>query len=703
MKKILTIAMLALWVGASAQQVLTARSRIALRHAGGEQMQAFVQVDDANTLDALAAEGVTINTVTGDLATVQLTRAQAQRLAATRGVKAISMANRLTLTNDTARIVANAEPVLNGEVGRQAYTGQGVIVGVIDTGVDFNHINLCDDQGKSRVIAAYLPEDVTGEAPVIDEMTLPGSHYTTPQEIAQLTADSDNQSHGTHTTGTAAGSYRANGWHGVAPDADLVICGIPDSLLTDVNVANSVRYIFDVADREGKPCVINMSLASDDGPHDGTSEICRLFDELSGPGRICVVSAANSAARACLIDYWFGTEGDTITTCIAPYSKLADGRFSSYVSVWSRNEKPHTVIFTATSKSTGEILHSWQVPEIETDDYTLDLGEDEEFGKYFAEGYLNMTNGVETCNGNYHTLVEFMVKPVSDDITLGMRLSAPAKTRLDAWGGSGVVFSRYNHSGMRSGSTAMTISDMATGDEAISVGAYCTRKYMPLEDGSNRTNTRAVVGDIAYFSSYGPDLRGIARPDICAPGFSLVSSASRYDESSQLATVWRAPGVMVDDVYYPYASQYGTSMSAPIVTGAIAMWLQIDPTLTPTRIRELMAKTAVQDTYTQAAPEKWGSGKLDVAAATQLLLKESVVTGVESNRLSASVVGGEIIVEGLIGQARVTVVDLQGRVVEQSSINGDGRISLDDSLTSGVYVVTVQALSDQVSKRIIIK
>ncbi len=703
MTQILPMLMFAFWVTAGAQQVLSARSRMMLHHVGDNTVQAFVRVDDASLLDSMAAAGVTVNTLTGDVATVQLTRDQALRLASLRGVKAISLAQRLTLTNDSARLLSDIDPVLDGELGSQAYTGKGVIVGMIDTGVDFNHINLCDEQGHSRVIAAYLPCDDNGEAPIVDGLTLPGSHYITPEDIAGLTTDNNEESHGTHTTGTAAGSYQANGWHGVAPDADLVICAMPESELTDVNVANSVRYIFDVAKREDKPCVINMSLANDVGPHDGTSMLCRLFDEVSGPGRICVVSAANSGARACVIDYTFKSDTDTITTCIAPYTSLVNGRFSSYVSVWSRDEHPHFVIFTATSKSTGELLCSWQVPRNEDGDTCYyDLSQDE-FGKYFAEGYIIAANGVEDCNGNYHTLAEFMVKALDDDITLGMRLVGPEGTRIDAWGGSGVVFTRYSHSYMRAGSQAMTINDMATCDEAISVGAYCSRKYMPAEDGSYITNTRSVVGDIAYFSSYGPDLRGIARPDVTAPGFSLVSSASRYDVASLLSSTWRAPGVTVDDVYYPYASQYGTSMSTPIVVGAIALWLQIDSTLAPTRIRELMAETSVQDAYVLASPQKWGSGKLNVAAATQLLLQEAAVNDVEINSLDIRVVDGNIVVSGLDGEAQVVVADLQGRVVAQRKVNGDASISLDDLLAHGFYVVTATSARDRVSNKIIIK
>ena len=87
---------------------------------------------------------------------------------------------------------------------------------------------------------------------MIDGYELPGSCYENPSDIALLKTDDTASSHGTHTLGTAAGSYKENGWHGVACDADIVVCGMPEQQLTDVNIANAVKYIFDYADRVGK-------------------------------------------------------------------------------------------------------------------------------------------------------------------------------------------------------------------------------------------------------------------------------------------------------------------------------------------------------------------------------------------------------------------------------------------------------------------
>lgn len=690
---------------ASPRHGLGARSRMAM--SDKQRVGAFVTLVSPSAIDSLEAAGAEVHGVTGNVATVSLPACRLHDVASMGGVRAMEVAHRVWVTNDSARIYSDFPDFMTGTNAEAAYTGKGVIVGMIDTGVDFNHINLCDEQGRSRVIAAYLPADVEGIAPVVDGYTLPGSHYDTPEQIALLTTDNPSMSHGTHTTGTAAGSYKGNGLHGVAPGAHLVICAMPDSMLTDVNVANSVRYIFDVAKRYNMPAVINMSIGSEEGPHDGTSELCRTFDELSGPGRICVVSAANNGHRKHVIDHSF-SRNDTIYTTIAPYAD-AQGWTPGFVSMWSLSEKQHTAIFTAVSKSTGKTLYSWEVPQLAPDEESviLDSNSDPRFAQYFSDGKIEASNAVESCNGHYHTLAEINVKPASDDIVLGLKLTAGDGERVCSWAGSGLVFTRSNISGMSTGMTSMSISDLATGDSAISVGAYCTRRFRPLEDGTQLLNSRAVLEDIAYFSSYGPDMRGMARPDVVAPGFVLVSSASRYDSISALGTTLRAPGVTVDGVYYPYASHYGTSMSTPVVTGTIALCLEIKPDLSPREVREMLTATSVRDAYVTAGDAaRWGAGKLDINAAIKHVQHEASVQAIHTENITVAPnpCNGDFAVAGIgDNPATVVLLDMQGRAVATTTVCGDSHITMSDVLDSGIYIVVVNAGYCKKTAKLIVK
>ena len=702
---------------AQAHSTLTPHSRLALarmaqpsKASATGSVGAFITVDDASAIERLTAAGVTINTITGNIVTARIPHMAIGEVASIGQVRSLQLAQRVELANDSACYYSNVAPAHSGEIYNHPVTGKGVIVGVIDTGVDFNHINLCDNLGRSRVRAAYLPCDSIGQSPVIDGQPLPGSHYDTPLQIAALTTDFAGQSHGTHTTGTAAGSYKANGMSGVAPDADLVICSMPDDQLTDVNIANSIKYIFDVATRLGKPAVINMSISSQEGAHDGSSMLCRLIDEMSGPGRICVLSASNSGSRKHVIDHTFASVTDTLYTCLANYSDHK-GTFPGWISLWSSNAGPHSFSFTVVSKSTGAILGAWPIPALGDDDdpYILSAVDNPEFSRFFDKpGIVTIANGVEECNGHYHTLAEYDLTPLSSDYVPAIKVASQSGDRLLMWGGADVVFTRNGHSYMTTGMSAMSASDLVSGDSAISVGSYDSRSLMPLADGGVRVNSRFSLGNISYYSSYGPDARGICRPDVCAPGYSLVSSSSRYDTTSGLATNWASPAVWHNGVKYPYASQYGTSMSAPVVTGAIALWMQINPTLGPSHVKEIIKATSLCDEHVTSR-SLWGAGKLDVAAGVEYLLNEAAVTDAHALPLTVypNPGNGNISIAGLpAGSVNIAIYDMQGRLVAASALNAMGSVENVDyssTLDDGLYMLSITSASGSSTTKLIVK
>ena len=70
---------------------------------------------------------------------------------------------------------------------------------------------------------------------------------------------------------------------------------------------------------------------------------------------------------------------------------------------------------------------------------------------------------------------------------------------------------------------------------------------------------------------------------------------------------------------FPYNSMDGTSMSYPVVSGIIALWLQADPTLDLEDIKEVLAHTSRNDQFTAAKPIRWGYGKIDAAAGLEYI------------------------------------------------------------------------------------
>ena len=173
------------------------------------RVNAFITIDNEDVINQLRDNGVELHSRFGNVLTVTLALNDIDAIARNvAGVKHISLEQRCTLCNDSALRMSHFPYsfYMSDGIARNVYSGNGVVVGVIDVGTDFNHINFLDEQGNSRILRVYMPADSTGSHPVIDGMELPGSEYVTPEQIRLLTTDDTHSGHGTHTTGTAAGS-----------------------------------------------------------------------------------------------------------------------------------------------------------------------------------------------------------------------------------------------------------------------------------------------------------------------------------------------------------------------------------------------------------------------------------------------------------------------------------------------------------------
>lgn len=176
----------------------------------------------------------------------------------------------------------------------QAYTGKGVLLGIIDTGIDFNHAAFLDANGNSRIKKMVMFADNFGRY----------TEYTTPEQIAALTTDNVSESHGTHTSATAAGSELGNLLGGVAPEADIMMVAMGKTT-SESNMAQGMQLIADYAKQLGKPCIITMSMGIYTDLHDGSSVVCKKVRELTEGGNkagiaVCI-SAGNAAISNCSI------------------------------------------------------------------------------------------------------------------------------------------------------------------------------------------------------------------------------------------------------------------------------------------------------------------------------------------------------------------------------------------------------------------
>lgn len=628
----------------------------------------FIRVQDPNALKAFTARGVQVNCTFGDYVVAQVPLDLVPEIAEIAGVKSLSISLPMELCNDSARYYTNIDAVHAGSEHLLPCSGKGVVVGVIDTGIDFNHINFKDAAGRTRVKRVYMPQDSTGSSPIIEGDTLPGSHYTTAEQIMLLTTDYSKATHGTHTAGTAAGSYMANGYNGMAPDADLVFCAMP--VLYDSDIACAIKYIDNYARSVGKPAVINMSFGSQEGAHDGTSMLCRLFDSYSAAGHIMVISAGNWARERIYLERTFnGTGSDTVRSYLDNYSSSTT--YKGYISSWSASERPHYMGITVIDKATHAEVASLPVFALTDTVTSLTLDSIPELSPYLS-GEVLYACAVED-NGRFHSVLEPNVKPsLSSRYRMGIKIISDAQETLRAWSSGVIMINDVAVPGYTSAVRNSCISDLATGDSAISVGAYCTKQTIPSVSDGTYTYTRCTPHDIAYFSAYGPDARGISRPDVCAPGAALISSGSRYMSSwsSVLSSYVEAYGEQ-----YPYYGGQGTSMAAPVVTGTIALWLERYPKLTPADVRLVLEHTAVRDEFvTGGNPELWGYGKIDAFAGLKFIDEHFPV-----------MLRGDVNADGIVDVDDVNAViniilgkNLPGDYGGNADLNGDSLVDVDD-------------------------
>ncbi len=650
-------------------------------HGYGSVHQAFIELKDMNRLSELQRKGVVIDAVFDGFVSARIPVDCLQSVMASDAVSYVSLAQPLHWCNDSSLYYSNVAPaqVNHGHIG--SFTGKGVIVGIVDTGIDFNHINLCGSAGRTRVCAVYMPADSTGRHPVVDGIELPGSCYEDSHEIESLTTDEPASSHGTHTTGTAAGSYRGNGWHGVAPEADIVACGIPSDLLNDVNIANAVKYIFDYACRVGKPCVINLSLGSNSGPNDGTSFLCRVFSSLSGPGRMCVLSAGNDGDVPICFRSSIKQKTDTVTTFLR--NRWGGLQRQGYVSMWNDVPQEHRTRVVVVNRSTGELEYASPIVGTLVEDsvFTVSSESDVTFAAYYT-GEISYASGLEPVfdsegnqleNERFHSYWVFDVESVKFGHLIGLQYFADTATELVGWCTQDAYFYSFAMHGATGGSPVGSISDLATTDSVISVGAYCSRQSYCAASGDMVYFDGYQPTAIAAFSSYGPDENGVQRPDVCAPGAIVMSSANRYDEHSDRSQ-WPAPA-MVNGQEYPYYPNKGTSMSAPVVTGAIALMLQANPMLTVADVREVLKRTAVKDEHVMGGDlSRWGAGKLDVWTAVNDVMQNTFMTGDVNNDGEVNIADALVIINIIQGEPS----DFATHRLVRADVDGNTEINISD-------------------------
>jgi hypothetical protein len=212
----------------------------------------------------------------------------------------------------------------------------------------------------------------------------------------------------------------------------------------------------------------------------------------------------------------------------------------------------------------------------------------------------------------------------------------------------------------------------------ISVAAYATQYQT--------SGTSMAGGAIASFSSIGPRYDGTMKPDIAAPGVSIISSMSSFTDASFTSI----SSVPFNGRTYHFAKLSGTSMASPMVAGIAALILDANPYLSARQVKEIIMQTARQDNYTGVIPlegsPRWGAGKVNAYAAVQLALitvgqqeiQQEISWSIYPNPVAETLNLNKL----TVSVEDVEIADLTGKIIRKKVENNS--ISL-QNVESGTY------------------
>lgn len=472
------------------------------------------------------------------------------------------------------------------------YTGKGVLVAVIEQEghIDFNHINFLDpNTGQTRVRTAAFYE---GGKLV---------KYTKPEEIGQLGPYTDQ--HGTHVAGLAAGSYAADGWQGIATEADLCLVGKAKDHTTE-----ALKMVFAVADSLGLPMVVNLSY-HEGTLMDGYNEEELLFEALTEngdrPGRIIVVSSANDGKNPLCYESAIGKDGKALIAI--DKMKFSPTDAETYLSFSFEALKDQDLqfrYFLYDKAAKAEVTTGMN-------DFFGEPVDVSSFGQYLT------SNVNEQSPYRYYKFeVEDPVMFDSDDIVLGVEITGAEGTALRYASGFASIddgyFTPVTHLYGKPSPFAMTPAVLSVGN------------YDPHTPG--RTPINAT-------SSFGTNKAGGKIPDVVAPGTGIISSANTAEHSGDIYASREVTMADGSSRTFWWRTMSGTSQSSPIVAGLCALMLQYDPALTVNRVRQLLHSTNDWNDDCVNAPmgeAQAGQGILNTRALFEALMGEG--TAIEDLR-----------------------------------------------------------------------
>ena len=597
------------------------------------------------------------------------------------------------LSTDQMATHLNALPVYAGQNLPQAFTGKGVVVGVMDVGFDLTHPNFYSadtTQYRIRKFWDMVTQDTVGSGLYV------GRDYEGRENLLALghSRDGLDLTHGTYTTGIAAGCGVGSPYRGMAPEADL--CLVANAVTDDIVYIDSAdyykytfatdalgfKYLFDYAKSVGKPCVASFSEGSVQDFRGYDQLYYEMLDSLVGPGRILVAAAGNNGA----VKSWFRK----------PAGEESAGAFvinsSPEMLLTFKSAQDFKLRLVAYSDANDTLLvrtsdvlsqeDSLLTAVLNLDDYQLSVT---------TEAYPSCYDASEMCyDVTLHTTGDVGARrPLSVEVV-------GREADVEYFRVNGQIYTKRLNPSLDAGETVCCIHSPSSAPCVISVGSTSYRDSIQNMRGEWKKYWLGNSGVWAPFSSVGPTFDGRIKPDVMAPGNNIISSFSSFymaahPDASDLT--WDLDRYAFNDRSYAWVSSSGTSASCPAVAGAIALWLQAKPDLTPQEVKEVLSRTCRHYDESLTYPNNvYGYGEIDVYRGLLYILGVDQVKDVSQQHTGAHVsyANGQLrVVLPKPQPMRVRIYNMSGHLVQTTALdNHQSEYTVPvKTLPAGIYAV----------------
>ncbi len=665
----------------------------------------------AQVTEMLTQAGQHATTISNTVVTARVAPEWLTTLSNDTRIVRLTASKRLRPFLQKARQVTGVDRVHAGDNLDTPFTGKGIVIGVIDQSFEFKHMGFLDENGKSRIKMLWdrskdIEKDIQSKAaPVYNVDALSKTHETY----------DPGSGHGTHVTNIAAGSKHAdNPFYGVAPKADIVV--IPSSF-ENTEIIEDIRSVKAYASREHKPWVVNLSLGSVIGPHDGSTDYDQAIDRMAQDKGGIVVGAMGNEGDQYFHAFSSFQPGETKQVFIH-YEKDQDGNATeddlTHIDFWGISEV-NAEQFTVTPILA---VKSSNAEQLKVKKYGADF-----WKKYLDDG--KVWSEISPKNNRENHFVGVKMNKLLEDlgsrykkIIFGVEITAKSTNTADATLHGWIFSEEPNYARFVLAKTDSKFESIkpdnlyivgeggASIPSAIAVGSFTTTV----------TDQHEKEGAHSTFSSNGPWLNpNYPKPAVLAPGASIMSALNKYAPGFDKNNA--AYSNRFNNKVYHYGYMEGTSMATPFVAGSIALWLEANPQLSYTDVLDIIKETSTKhaDMEGEAWTPTYGYGLINVYEGLKLALKKAgkdPLTAIERVSGSAAPVTfhtiatqWQILFNNPERTATLEVMSLDGRSLyrqQLSSIAQGDEVNIPtDRFTPGVYVLQVSTSGAKIAQKMV--